>query len=608
MKKLRFISKEVAELRLKLKEQPFEGDYAPREIKSPMFGTAALYPSNSKANIEYRCVVYNDPEKGWVGMCVCPGWQGLRKAAGPSKPCVHIFDKLLRTPTFDLKAEMGETEVAKAKKAATLAEKKAAAKAALGVEPKPKKKAADGPKGASIRSGEDPSPEGAMKLWASRYPLLSVCPASNAQEEGLIIRTTSEAAALGTIVHEAAEKMIGEQLEQPPDMTDRLEAMGINKDPWAKDCRILSWAAYRMWNGAPDSPVHPLREYFATVRLEERFEHRMRVENPHTKKKVIVVTTARIDLHGASHEEGHWLIVDWKTNRKENEPFYEAQMLANAVAIMANDKSIHKVSTIIPWLRHKPSATNPSIQTYSREELVEWLQDIVRRRMFWDGKTHVTGDHCQYCPRVYICEGRKAEFRNQMDILGAKDTDFLLYDDQGTLLVVEEILRRLEVCKAFRAVDKAFTKQVKAMLEESGPRPLAGQDGYALGLKEKKGALKIDVKMAWPLIMQKLTVEQVSPALSISKGSLEKAVKSAMTQCETCGGTGYTDEVKVTKCPNCEGEGEVEVYPRGAKGEAWKELLEELETSGAAMRGKPSKEISVIQLDEETVEEEDDDE
>jgi|GEM_PF-4884416 len=594
MKQLRFVAKEVAELEKKLEAAPFDDEFEPREIDSPMFGVAAIYPSRSDDKMEYRCVIRHEADDGWMGMCACPGWGGLKKASGAAKPCIHIFDKLKRHPDFDLEKEIGGTAADAAQDAAHLEKVKAEAKKALGVEPKP---AAKKPR-KKAKAAESTSPdEKPMKLWASSYPLLEACPASNVQGECLIIRTTSAAASLGTIVHEACEKIIGEGLDAPPDMSNRLEELGINDEVNAQDCRIMSWKAFKMWHGDPEHGHHPLKDYFQSVTLEERFEHRMVVTNPHTGKLCEVVTAARIDCSGPSHEEGHWLIGDWKSNRKEDEPFYQAQLKMNAVAIMARDRSINKVSTIIPWLRHAFGPFNPHIQTYSREDLREWIRWMVKRRIFWDGVSYTTGDHCTYCPRIHVCEGRKEELRGQMNVLSTVDTDKLLYDEDGRILEPDEIHRRLMVCSAFRKVDKAFTKAAKDLLAESGPLPLAKREGYALTIREKSGGLEIDAQKAWPILLEFLAPEQLVPALSMGKKALEDAVKGAMQTCPGCNGTGYYDAAKVEKCPDCGGEKMVEVYPRGKKTAVWEELLEKLKESGAATEKKPAKEIAVMRLD-----------
>jgi hypothetical protein len=42
----------------------------------------------------------------------------------------------------------------------------------------------------------------------------------------------------------------------------------------------------------------------------------------------------------------------------------------------------------------------------------------------------------------------------------------------------------------------------------------------------------------------------------------------------------------------------VETFPKGTKGQVWKDLLDKLEKSGAAKRGAPRREIAVLRMGE----------
>ena len=90
MRKLRFEPTEITKLQAQLVTHPYEGDEAPKPIESSL-GTAAVYPSASKRNIEYRCIIRKDDAGRWEGMCSCRGWGMLKKSDTP-RPCIHIFD------------------------------------------------------------------------------------------------------------------------------------------------------------------------------------------------------------------------------------------------------------------------------------------------------------------------------------------------------------------------------------------------------------------------------------------------------------------------------------------------------------------------------------
>jgi len=60
-------------------------------------------------------------------------------------------------------------------------------------------------------------------------------------------------------------------------------------------------------------------------------------------------------------------------------------------------------------------------------------------------------------------------------------------------------------------------------------------------------------------------------------------------------------------CPACEGKGAVLVYPKGT-GKVIKELMDRLEDSGAATRGNPSQQVSIVKLEDVQAIEEDSDE
>jgi len=115
--------------------------------------------------------------------------------------------------------------------------------------------------------------------------------------------------------------------------------------------------------------------------------------------------------------------------------------------------------------------------------------------------------------------------------------------------------------------------------------------------------LKIDAAAAWPTLMEYATAEDISSALSISKTKLEAAVKGATKECEGCSGQGFnlvqvegTEMSEQQQCEACDGTGEVEVYGRGKKGAAVKELMGKLEDREVAKRGKSSHEVVVQKI------------
>jgi hypothetical protein len=593
MKKLRFDPKEIADLKQELAMTPFEGKRAPRPGGDSMMGTATVYLSRTRENVEYRCIVVNDPEEGWKGMCSCRGWSQLKRTVGETRPCLHIFDRLTRMPEFDLQAMVGVALEKEEVRRHELEQKRIEAQAKLAQYEKDHTPvAAQVP--AILPDVVEEDVADAITVWSSRAPLLSVCPASLVSDGSLSIREYSSPAPLGSTVHKAAELIITGQLDAPPDLTQILEDAGVTEPTLVKDYWSLSWAAVREWQGKEGSGIEPLKAYFPSVYLEQKMQHRMNLVNPHTGQPQLVVLTAKPDFYGPSHEQGHWIVGDWKTNRKEDEPFYAEQLKMEAAVILAQDKSIHRVTTIIVWLRHGTR----DIRTYSRDEIRAWLQELAKRRLFWDGKTYVSGEHCMYCQRAYGCEGRKQQFRANVNLLSAVDVDLLLYDDEGKLLHPDLLLDRLETCKTFRKIDKAYTNALKGLLTEGGSRPLLEREGYALGIKEGRGSLSIDTVAAWPLIMTVLTSEQVTKAITIKLSELETAVKEARKTCPACLGIGYSDEAGLTKCAECDGLGKVEVYPQGTKGQVWKDLLDKLETSGAAKRGAPRREIAVLRMGE----------
>jgi len=633
MKKLRFVAKEFAEIIAKIQEDPFVGDKEPRFVKGLM-GPMGIYKSRSKAIVEYRSVVMLDPEDGWQGMCSCRGWGQAKSAKVSStaaKPCIHIVDNLMHQPTFDMEKALGEGKLAEEQEKAELRAKKKAAKKAL-AESTASFEAApahhdgdvveiDGVKGTLTHAGtsgpvtiEDVrqatetllngpdinKPSSAMKFSASKIPLLVACPASNVLPgECLMIRTSNQAAALGTVIHKAAEKIVGEGLTSPPDMTAELADTGVTDGALLNDVSSLLWAVVNEWHGKKGEAKAGLKTYFDNVRLEQRFEATLNPQHPRTGERHKIDLTAILDFNGESVKAGRWLIGDWKTNRKEDEPFYSEQMKMEAALMMLNDKQVEEVTVMLIWLRHGAR----TIRTYTRADIKEWLQMLVKRKFFWDGTSYNTGEHCMYCPRVFVCEGRKEQLRSYMDIMSATDAEAMLYDDMGNILAPDEIQRRLVICKAFGKIATDFKKAVKELLVESGTRPLEGQPGFGLGIKEKKGSLKIDVAAAWNTLAEYLSAEQLSPALSISKKKLEEAIGGAMVVCDVCNGARFVDEAETEPCPTCKGTGEVGTY-KGKKGKIVAEIIQKIEDGKFGVRANPSKEIAVVKIEVPAVEEE----
>lgn len=341
-----------------------------------------------------------------------------------------------------------------------------------------------------------------LVIWASSLPRIVLCPASlYVKPDEMLIKSSGKPAKLGSAVHEVCENMVNNNLTSLPDLKEISVRYEI--EDMLDELRMLSNFALTAWNGGDK----PLKSYFRNPKCEERNTYSLKADD----KDIEFV--ARSDIEEIIDDRG--VVVDWKSGYKQSD--YIAQVKCNAFLLAAKDKTIKEVSTIIVWLRDRTM----SVATFTREELRNWMRQLIRRVVRGGENTFGPGEACLYCPRALSCPARKELSRGAIELFSGSNIV-----EAGTTMLAdpEKVYRAYTQAKMVQSVAKQFLAQLKEEIVASGPLLIPGQEGRAIGIKTRKGKSNINAQAAWPIIAARLNDEEFAPCVTINKTKLTKAV------------------------------------------------------------------------------------
>lgn len=229
-------------------------------------------------------------------------------------------------------------------------------------------------------------------------------------------------------------------------------------------------------------------------------------------------------------------VLDWKTGREPWSSTKPGQRLAYASAVEATHgmPASGYIYTAELWL-----ATGTVIESRIDADTIEGFRARLAEQR--QRQTASPGPHCKYCRRRHECDERNVYLRATAETLRELPTDAPPAELLAGLWDQSRLLRQ--------ALDN-YERAIDTAIDELGELPLP--DGRVLA-HGKKTLTTIDARKAWPVMVGAgLDHEAINSALKVSKTKLVEIVKRRA--------------------------------PRGKKGEAAEQLLNNLDSAGAIDR------------------------
>ena len=285
----------------------------------------------------------------------------------------------------------------------------------------------------------------------SSLPRFLACPSSALATEHPY-EPPSEAAGLGTAVHEALAAMVG---GAQPDVV----AIATNHRVDADEVERLYTYGAEAWRR--------LREHFPNARPEQALQG------------VAIRGTADVfSFDGVSAA-----VLDWKTNRVERD--YGPQLIGYAAAA-AEQYGLPEtgyVTTAVCWLRFG----EVEVQRVGQAD-IDGLHDQLQRAEASVGQAYAPGDPCTYCPRQLVCSARHDYIRSAAASLVAV---------AETPTTCEGLARLYPMSRALKRALESYDGALRLALDAAGELP--DGDGGVLGLLDVHRD-EIDPVRAWPVL------------------------------------------------------------------------------------------------------------
>ena len=327
---------------------------------------------------------------------------------------------------------------------------------------------------ASTKTGVAPE-----RVSGSRVGRFLSCPSSELQvPDGYRFSQSTAEASVGTAAHAAIAQVLQ---GQDPDISALCHDNGVDQ----AEVGMLVRFARQAW------------EEISRFVPEPRVEFDVEGE----------LTYGRADV---LHTDGETMVVlDWDFGWVGTDKRAQLKAYADAARIMFGMPRVGTITAIQVLARKGRYITYEldEAELNNFRERVRWAM----RRCGTDYAPNV--DTCRYCPRQLACQPR-ADYLRQCVALMPYAVEALTLDDQG----MAQIYPRW---KEVKRLVEAFDKVLGARLADGTPLDLG--NGKALTIVEQEYD-QIDPLLAWPTMQAHLSQEEISKALSISKGELLSAV------------------------------------------------------------------------------------
>ena len=280
------------------------------------------------------------------------------------------------------------------------------------------------------------------------------------------------------------------------------------------------------------SPTFNTFQTFRRVLTESNFALRigrnaMMIEEALEIEHAGIRLTGHPDLFGYAPERAIDLY-DWKSGwNTESDHVDQLKGYARQIFQLYEPETIRAIIV-------RPDCTVQQWE-WTFDEISDWWADLVNKVVNWDGSFN-TGEHCQYCPRLYDCPGRQQIARAASMALASGFAFDITHPED----CIRAYQLALVAGKAVEDMKDAIRDHVRHFGEISD-----GSHKLCLVPSNKR---VIDLNTAWDPLTEHLSPAEIATACKVVLGDLETALKMKA--------------------------------PRGKKAEYVKEVFSQLESAG----------------------------
>lgn len=332
----------------------------------------------------------------------------------------------------------------------------------------------------------------ALELRCSGLPLAFLCGGA-VRPDGLGINETNAAATVGTAVHEGLARLVE---------TGRVDWTGVPElaskhnipAELVPELRMLIAQGAKLWA--------EVKESFPNASAESEFIY----------EGDGVRVTGHVDAISIRGNVAR--ILDHKTGRLDSK--YTEQALGYCALVMLAEPDLQEATCAVLWIRDQ------EIEQYTmrRADVEPWLERLETEVVNWNG-VYRPGNHCDHCPRRYVCPARNAMMRADLAILLDCDVEQLGAESSLATAEPDRVLEVTERLARFAKMDARWRAALRAHVEKHGDI-VGASHRLTLQQSEKR---RLDVINTFPVLEAAgFDAEDFAQVIEISASQAEKIV------------------------------------------------------------------------------------
>lgn len=368
------------------------------------------------------------------------------------------------------------------------------------------------------------------KIRASSLPRIMSCPASLKRPE-VWIEPRREEAEMGTAVHAVLDDIVKSSMESVPDLDPYIKKFEVDAD----ELRFLAWRGMEIWNTfkpmLDEQSIESERELVLTISDEHR-----------------LVGHVDVCAFLADTDQSTLVVIDWKSGYVERE--YMSQLMGYALLAYWNQEHSDDVNykpqavkIVTAWLR----AGTWDVLDVTPEGLDDFEWRLIEVVEMQDEKFSPDDAHCIYCPRASECPAKAQMIQSAIRNLWPAEYKAHNLTDRDKLGVL------YSQAQSLKRVLKDYDDAIKDSIRKEGPISIPGG-----------GALSLQECIRQTIHYDDAAGHAIAPHLGVAAGKIIEALG---------GGALTLSKDALLKAVGNRA-------PRGAKADAKRAVIADLETAG----------------------------
>jgi hypothetical protein len=207
-------------------------------------------------------------------------------------------------------------------------------------------------------------------------------------------------------------------------------------------------------------------------------------------------------------------ILDFKTGRLASD--YSQQALGYCALVLLTYPELIEATCAVLWVRDQ------EIEQYTmrRADVEPWLARLRTEVVNWNG-VYRPGNHCDHCPRRYVCPARNAMMRADLAILLDTDVDQLGAESSLATAEPDRVLEVTERLARFEKMNARWRAALREHVERHGDI-VGASHRLTLQQSEKR---RLDVINTFPVLEAAgFDAEDFAQVIEISASKAEQVV------------------------------------------------------------------------------------